>query len=87
MGPGCYVFSFSCVIFLWHVNLQTGKNQGSTSDHGPQPGWGSVHLSRGEGDGGHWEPTPERAPWTLLCSFPCSKPVPQHRHEIHSLMF
>lgn len=42
------VRSFSCMVFLWLVNLQRDKKQGSTSDGSLQPEWRFVQLSTGK---------------------------------------
>lgn len=40
------VLGCSCMVLLWHVNLQRDKNQGSTSDRCLPPDQRSVRLSR-----------------------------------------
>lgn len=60
--------------FLWHMNLQREKKQGSTSNRHLQAGWWSVRLSSGACS--YWELVPGQAPSALLSSCQRSDPLP-----------
>lgn len=77
------VLGFSCMVLLWHVNLQRDKNQGSTSDRCLPPEQRSVRLSREKEvvAMGGWFPAEHfLSHWVPLCS----NPAAQHQHEMSS---
>lgn len=80
------VLGFSCMVFLWYMNLQRDKNQGSTSDWCLQPEWRSGQLSIEKelvALGGWSQAKHFLFHWVPLCS----NPTAQHQQEMYLLNF
>lgn len=77
------VLGFSCMVLLWHVNMQRDKTQGSTSDRCLPPEQRSVRLSREKelvAKGGWFQAEHFPSHWVPLCS----NPAAQHRQDMSS---
>lgn len=77
------VLGFSCMVLLWHVNMQRDKTQGSTSDRCLPPEQRSVRLSREKeivAKGGWFQAEHFLSRWVPLCS----NPAAQHQQEMSS---